>query len=146
MSKPIIITNRRTKFNYELGSKITAGISLSGQEVKAIRQQRVSLTNTYVEIKDDQVILKNLEIFIDSKQQSSTNTSQKHQLLLTKSQIKSLKRDLDIKYNTIAVTRLILGKYIKLEIAPARGKKLYDKRQIIQKRDSQRQIRRDLKR
>ena len=136
------IKNPQASYNYTLGDKLVAGLVLQGFEVKSIRQRQVSLKNAFVSIKNNEAWLQNLKIF----QQGADKTSRaQHKLLLTKSQIKSLQNALNQRYNTIVILRIILGKHIKIEIAPGLGKRKYDKRETIKQRESQRKIKRQIK-
>ena len=137
------INNRRAAYDYHLGDKIVAGLALKGHEVKNIREQRVSLKNAFVNLQDGEAWLKNLQISPLSSAQPPTRDRQK--LLLTKAQIKKLQAALSQQYNTLVILRLILGKHIKIEIAPGLGKKKYDKRQSIKQKDSQKKIRQRIK-
>ena len=139
------INNRRAKYDYHLGKKIIAGIALTGPEVISIRHHRVSLKNTYVSIKDNSAWLQNLQIFTLQDQTDKEQQRNTHRLLLTKSQLRSLQASLNNKNNTIIPIRLILNKYIKIEIAPALGKRQYDKREVLKKRESESAIKRRLK-
>ena len=141
MNNKQVISNRRATYDYQLGNKIVAGISLSPNEVRRLREGRVSLKNAFVDIKDSQAWLQKLEIF-----QLPNERAGGHRLLLTKSQIKTLQASLD-KHNTVVPLRLILGnRYIKIEIAAASGKKKHDKRETIKARETRRSIERTLKR
>lgn len=136
------ISNRRAGFDYDLGQKVVAGIALKGFEVAGIRRQRVSLKNAFVDVKDGQVWLRNLEVFDAGSRTNAASAA--HRLLLTKPQIRKLKASLETKHNTIVPIKLILNKHIKVELAPAKGRKRYDKREAIKKRESDRRIRRTL--
>lgn len=145
MTAPKIIDNRRARYDYHLGEKIVAGIVLSGAEVVNIRNQRVSLKNAFVNIKDGDAYLHNLQIFTLKDQSPSSLKQTSHRLLLTKPQIRKLENELESKNSTVVPTRLISGRYIKIEIAPAKGKKQFDKREVIKKRQSDLSIKRQLK-
>ena len=138
-SKAII--NRRARYDYHLGDKVVAGIALSGKEVRKIRDGRVSIKNAFVEIRDDGAWLQNLEVF---EGEAGSAEKKIHRLLLTKNQLRSIKSDLG-SHNTIVPLRLILGRYIKIEVAAALGKKKYDKRETIKQRENRREIDRELK-
>ncbi len=139
------ITNRRAKYDYQLSEKIVAGIALSAGEVRHVRDQRVSIKNAFINIKGNEVWLQNMEIFYRPNELAGQRQNESHRLLLTKSQIKKLRASLS-ESNTIVPLRLILGgRYIKMEIAAALGKKKYDKRETIKQRDTQRDIKRELK-
>ena len=145
MSTKKTISNRRVSYDYHLGDKIVAGIVLSGVEVSNIRNQRVSLKNAFVSIKDGDADLRNLQIFKLKDQDTRTLKQTSHRLLLTKAQIKKFQTSLEGKNNAIVPIRLILGKHIKIEIALASGKKQFDKRETIKKRQSDLNIKRHLK-
>ncbi len=145
MSTKKTINNRRAGYDYYLGEKIVAGIVLSGTEVSNIRNQRVSLKNTFVSVRDGDANLRNLQIFKLKDQDARTLKQTSHRLLLTKAQIKKFQTSLEGKNNAIVPIRLILGKYIKIEIALASGKKQFDKRETIKKRQSDLNIKRHLK-
>ena len=138
-----VINNRRALYDYQTGNKVVAGIVLSGPEVRALRQARVSLKGVFVNCKEHECYLQNMAIFTASEKQET----KQYKLLLTKAQIRKLESALSSGYNTIVVTRLLLAKrYIKVEIAPAKGRRRYDKRQLLREREGQRQINRRLKR
>lgn len=135
------IQNRRARFDYELTSEIIAGLVLSGKEAKSLRQGRAQLRGAYVTFKNEQLILINSTIssgktfIIDESDQTRAR-----QLLVSKKQIKML-LDAKVQGNTIVPLEFITnGPYIKLKIAIGKGKKRYDKRQTIKKREQQREI------
>ena len=138
-SKAII--NRRARYDYKLGDKVVAGIALNGKEVRKIRDGRVSIKNAFVEIRDDGGWLQNMEIF---EGEAGRPEKKSHRLLMTKSQLRNIRSDLGT-HNTIVPLRLILGRYIKIEVAAALGKKKYDKRETIKQRENRREIDRELK-
>lgn len=140
---PPTIDNRRARHDYLLGEKLIAGIVLSGAEVSNIRRQRVSIKNAFVSIDRGEVRLRNLATFAQGGKESDAQTS--HRLLLTKAQIKKLAADVSGRGQTIIVLKLLLGKRIKAEIAPATGKKRPDKREAIKRRESETAIKRRLK-
>ena len=145
MSTKTIIRNRQAGYNYKLSSSVVAGLVLNGQEVSALRHQRLSLKNSFINFKDDALWLQNLELFPSHHQGKKGLNKRPIKLLLTKKQTKKLKSELDNKGSTIVVTKIILAKYIKIEIAPATGKRVYDKREVLKKRSTQREIARRLK-
>lgn len=138
-SKPII--NRRARFDYELGEIITAGIVLTGPEVRGIRLGHVRLNGSFAAIKSDELWLSNMAVSIPATAQATTGEkelSQARKLLVSKKQLQQI---IDAKKQglTVVPTRLFNhGKFIKVEIALARGKKKYDKRQSIKERDDKR--------
>ena len=137
------IDNRQARRDYFLGDKIVAGISLSGTEVANIRRQRVSIKNAFVSIDGGEARLRNLQTFAEGGRESDVQTA--HRLLLTRAQIKKLAADSGGRGKTIVVLRLLLGRHIKAEIAPASGKRQVDKRETIKRRESETSIKRRLK-
>lgn len=144
--KTITIHNRQIGRDYSLGSKIVAGLSLTGQEVGIIRQGRLSLKNAYVNVLGNQAYLQNLQLFPTHHQSDRPVSPRAIPLLLTIAQMKKLRSDSSVKGATIVISKIILGKYIKIEIAVGIGKRKHDKREILKQRDAQRDIRRRLKR
>lgn len=148
-----VIANRRAGYDYVLSDRIMAGLSLTGAEVKAARDGRVSLRGAYVTPhrgkRPDQpeLYLINATFTLrnnvprGSGQPSSTIDTRARKLLLHRKQIDRL---IDARNSgmTIVPTKLLTsGKYIKIEIAVGKGKKLYDKRRAIKERDYQREAR-----
>lgn len=124
---PSISVNRRASYDYNLGDELSVGMVLSGLEVRAIRDHHVQLKGSFVTIKDGELWLNNLTL--------GSETARNIKLLATKKQIASLARAKQ-DGQTIVPTKLFGGsRYIKLNIAPATGKKKYDKRQSIRERD-----------
>lgn len=122
-----ITINRRARYDYTLGEELTSGMSLSGPEVRLIRDHHVQLKGSFVTLKNGELWLNNLTLGAD--------TARNIKLLVTKRQLQDLARARQDGY-TIVPVRLLGGKrHIKLVIATARGKKKYDKRETIKKRD-----------
>ena len=122
-----ITVNRRARYDYALGDELICGMSLSGPEVRLIRDHHVQLKGSFVTIKNNELWLNNLTLGAD--------TARNIKLLVTKKQLMSLARARQDGY-TIVPVRLNGGsRNIKLTIATARGKKKYDKRQTIKNRD-----------
>ena len=142
MKNPINIVNKRAKFEYEFLQVEISGIKLKGSEVKAIRLGKVSISEGYCYFSKGELFIKGLNIS-DYGYGSSHETVVDRKLLLKKKELKNLQDQL-INGLTIIPYRLFTNdrNLIKLEIALARGKKLYDKRQTIKIRD----IDRDMKR
>ena len=122
-----ITVNRRARYDYALGDELVCGMSLSGPEVRLIRDHHVQLKGSFVTIKNGELWLNNLTLGAD--------TARNIKLLVTKKQLMNLARARQDGY-TIVPVRLNGGsRHIKLTIATARGKKKYDKRQTIKNRD-----------
>ena len=126
-SGDMVTVNRRAHYDYVLGDELVVGMVLSGPEVRSIRDHHVQLKGSFVTIKDSELWLNNLTLGAD--------TARNIKLLATKKQIASLERQ-KVAGSTIVPVRLLGGsRYIKLVIAVGKGKKKYDKRETIKKRD-----------
>ena len=135
------ITNRRAKFDYELGDSIVVGLQLSGAETKALRLGHGQLRGAYVTVKDEELWLVNASIMPSSGVPISPDDQTRSRKLLAKR--KEINRLISEKNSgrTIVPTELITGgRYIKLRIAVGKGKKHYDKRQTLKSRQQQRDI------
>lgn len=135
--------NKRSKFDYELLDHYEAGIVLSGQEVKSIRTGHLGLKGSFVTLKDNDLYLSNANIppYNHAGNIKNYDPSRSRKLLLKKSEIKSLIGKVKASGLTLVPIRVYTKKrFIKLEFAIARGKKEYDKRQDIKKRDEQRRM------
>lgn len=126
----MVTVNRRAKFDYILGDELTCGMVLSGPEVRSIRDHHVQLKGSFVTIRNGELWLNNLTLGAD--------TARNIKLLATRKQIAALEKE-KVAGSTIVPVRLLGGsRHIKLVIAPGRGKKKYDKRETIKKRDIER--------
>lgn len=139
------ITNRRALFDYELGEDLIAGVVLSGKEAKALRQGHAHLRGAFVAPKAGELMLVNATIangktFIIPEAEQTRS----RKLLASKKQINALIDAKNQGKSIVPLEFLINGRYIKLKIAVGRGKKRYDKRQTIKKRDQMRDIARNL--
>ena len=143
-----ITKNKKAYFNYEILEKLMAGISLIGQEVKSIKSGRISLKATYVVLRNEEAFLigANIPPYQPKNAPKDYNPERSRKLLLKKSEIKYLIGKTKQKGLTIVPLRVynIRGK-IKIEIGLVKGKKKFDKREIIKKREGEREIRRILK-
>ena len=136
----VVATNRKAGFEYFLLEKFEAGLSLQGSEIKSIRAGQVSLAEAYVEIEGGQPWLRGAHIApYEQASRNNHDPVRARRLLLTKREIRQLFNSVRQKGMTIVPTRLYLKQgRAKIEIALARGKKIYDKREIIAKRDEAR--------
>lgn len=143
----IHILNRRASFEYHLVNKYTAGIVLTGTEIKSIRDGHANITDAFCFIKDGELFIRNMHISI-WKQGSYYNHDplRVRKLLLKRSELKKIKAKAVEKGFTIIATKLFLSEtgYAKIEIAVAQGKKNFDKREDIKKRDISREMARGL--
>lgn len=123
----MVTVNRRARFDYELGDELTVGMVLGGPEVRLIRDHHVQLKGSFVTIKDGELWLNNLTLGAENVRNIK--------LLATRKQIVGLMRE-KVAGSTIVPVRLLGGaRHIKLVIAVGKGKKKYDKRETIKKRD-----------
>ena len=138
----ILATNRKASFEYFLMEKFEAGLVLQGSEIKSIRAGQISIQESYVDVPNENEAWL-LEAHIAPYEQAGTHFNheprRKRRLLLHKKQIRELWNNIRIKGNTVVPTRVYLkdGR-AKIEIALAKGKKAYDKRATIAKRDEAR--------
>jgi SsrA-binding protein len=137
--------NKKATFDYEILEKFEAGIELKGHEVKAIKAGKVSLTGSYVKEFGNELFL--LGALVSPYQPSNVPKDYKEQrdrkLLVTKKELNYLVGKLNEKGLTVVPIKLYnKGGKVKLEIGVARGKKKYDKREAIKKRDVERRLRR----
>ena len=143
----LIATNRKAYHDYFIHDTIEAGLVLRGSEIKSIRAGRVNLRDSYVSIIDDEAWLLNMHIAAYKQAgPDSHNPRRKRKLLLHRKQINRLHSKMLEKGYTIVPLRLYLKENrAKAEIALVRGKKQYDKRATIARKDAQRAIDRALK-
>jgi SsrA-binding protein len=134
-----VISNRRARHDYELGDSIVAGISLTGAETKALRMGHGQLRGAYVTVKEDELFLINAAINgTTGIPISETEQTRARKLLVKRKEIDTLLQAKQQGKTIVPLELLTRGRYIKLRIAVGRGKKLYDKRQTLKKRDESR--------
>ena len=137
--KKLVSSNRRAKFNYEIIEYLEAGISLKGSEIKSIREGRVNISEGYVQIKETGAWLHNVHIASyqpagDNNQHNPTRT---RRLLLHKKEQTRIRLEIDKKNLTVIPTSMyIKGRLAKVEIAIGKGRRKFDKRYLIKKRES----------
>ena len=145
----IVASNKKAYFNYEIIESMEAGIALLGSEVKSVREGRVSLKDSYAEVKNGEVFV--LHMNISPYEQANIfnhDPLREKKLLLHRREIKRLIGKIREKGYTLIPTKVILndrGK-VKVEIALAKGKRTYEKRRAIKERDLEREVRAELKR
>ena len=146
-SAPIV--NRRARFDYELGETISAGIILSGAEVRGTRMGHVRLTGSYANIKQNELWLTNMSISIPDTARNKDDDKENpnpRKLLVTKKELFKIE-EAKKQGMTIVPTRLFTtGRFIKIELSLAKGKKNYDKRETIKRRQQDRDAKREIKR
>jgi SsrA-binding protein len=145
MKKSVSIVNKKAKFEYEFLQTETCGIQLLGSEVKSIRGGKASISEGYCYFNNGELFVKGMNIS-DYGFGSSHDMTRDRKLLLKRKELNNLENQLTNGL-TIIPYRLFLNDkgLIKMEIALARGKKLYDKRNSIKSRDIDRDMKRDLK-
>ena len=142
-------TNKRAHFDYEILEQFETGIELLGIEVKSIRSGRAQLLGSFVIIRGGEAYITGLKIppFQANNTPSTYIEDRTRKLLLSKKQITQIEESLKNKGLTlIAISLYNKGPKIKVEIGLARGKKKFDKRETIKKRDTDRELRREFKR
>ena len=122
--------NRRARFDYELGDELSCGMVLTGPDVRLIRDHHVQLRGSFVTIRRGELWLNNLTLGAD--------TERNIKLLVTKRQLNDLARAKQNGLQLVPTKLLAGGRHIKLVIATGKGKKKYDKRETIKKRDFER--------
>jgi SsrA-binding protein len=142
-----LIEHRKARFNYELLEQMEAGLDLTGGEVKALRQGQGSLEGSHIIIRGGEAFLIGAHIPpYQPKNQANYDPERPRRLLLTKAQLKELMGIEQTKKLTIIPLSVYnKGRFLKLSIATARGKKKGDKRETIKKRDTERDLRRSLR-
>ena len=143
MGSGIYIKNKKASFEFEFIETYTAGIVLTGTEIKSIRLSKASIAEAYGLISKNEILLRNMYI-----QPYENGTHYNHQprrdrkLLLNRSEINKIDRKIKSKGLTLVPINLFINKkgLAKVEIALAKGKKIYDKREELKKKDAKREI------
>ena len=141
------ILNKKAQFDYNIEDKIESGIVLVGTEIKAIREGSANLKDSYAIIRNNEVYLLNMHIS-PYKEGNQFNHDEKRtrKLLLHKKEIKKLKNKIEMEGYTLVPLKLYFVKNkAKILLGVAKGKKNYDKRETIKKRDEIREARKMLK-
>jgi SsrA-binding protein len=143
----VIAKNRKASHEYHLSERYEAGMVLTGTEIKSIRNHRVDLKRSYVRMTQGEAWVYDLHISpYEQGNRENPDPERPRKLLMRRKELAQIYRALQDRGVTLIPTSLYLKDgYAKLEIAIARGKKLYDKREDIAKRDAQRQIDRALR-
>lgn len=144
MQKQVNIQNKKARFEYELIDQYTAGIVLTGTEIKSIRNSKASIAESFCEFNDNGELFA-INMYVE---EYAFGTRYNHKprnarkLLLNKKELKKLEKEVQNSGLTIVPLRLFINEkgYAKLLIALARGKKLYDKRETIKDRDNKRNL------
>ena len=144
MSVKVIANNRKAKHDYFLLDTFEAGLVLKGSEIKSIRARQISIKEAYVRVTEREAWLVNAHIALyNPASMQNHEPRRERKLLLRRKQILKLWDEVRLKGLTIVPTQVYLSKgRAKAEIALAKGKRKYDKRQVIAKRDAEREMRR----
>ena len=146
--KPRAILNRRASFDYALDDELVTGVVLSGRETRAARDGRVQLKGSFVTIRNNELWLNNasFSLKLNTKGEGETTVdTTARKLLASRKQIDALAERKQDGMSIVPLRLLTQGRYIKLVIALGKGKKNYDKRQAIKKRDQDRENARSLR-
>ena len=145
--KKIIATNSKAFHDYFIDSRMECGIALAGTEVKSIREGKVNMKDSYASIKDGELFINDLHISPYEKGNIfNKDPLRVKKLLLHKSEINKILGQSKMKgYTVVPLKVYFKGSLVKVEIALAKGKKLYDKRDSIAKKDQQREAMKDFK-
>lgn len=142
-----ITVNRKARHEYAILQTFETGIVLQGTEVKSLRQGKITLTDSYAQVSNGEVWLVNSHINVyDHGNINNHEPLRRRKLLLNKSEIRKLEKAVNEKGNTLIPLRFYFKQgIVKVELAIAKGKHFYDKRQDIAKRDADRDLDRKLK-
>jgi SsrA-binding protein len=141
--------NPKIRFDYEIIEHLAAGLALSGSEVKSIRQGKISLAGAFVAVRGNEAYLvnANIEPYQPKNILEEYDPMRPRKILVTKKELETLVNAEESKGLTIVpISVYNKGRFIKIDIGIGRGKKKFDKRQAIKKRDVERDIKRTLKR
>jgi SsrA-binding protein len=141
------IVNRRASFDYFLDDELVVGIVLTGIETRAARDGHVQLKGSFVSVRDDELWLNNASFSLKPNEKGGpsarTIDTSPRKLLANRKQINSFSDKKQAGMTIVPLKLLTGGRYIKLVIALGKGKKTYDKRETMKRRDQEREIRRE---
>ena len=141
------IQNRKANFDYEIIDTYETGIVLTGTEIKSIREGKANLKDSYAIIKNNEIFLLNMHISsYEQGNRFNHEETRTRKLLMHKKEILKLRDKLEIEgYTLVPIKLYFKGSIAKILIGLAKGKKNYDKRESIKKKDMERQLAKDLK-
>ncbi|HRD39622.1 MAG TPA: SsrA-binding protein SmpB [Bacteroidia bacterium] len=145
INNKVNIENRRAKFDYQFLEKLVAGLVLTGTEIKSIREGKAALVDSYCYFRNNELFIRNMHIAEYSEgTHYNHEPNRERKLLLSKPELNKMQKKLKDQGLTIVPIRLFISDsgYAKLEIALAKGKKEFDKRESIKKRDTEREANR----
>ena len=147
-SAPGGLINRKARFDYALSDEIVAGIALTGHEVRAARDGHVQLKGSFVTLKDNELWLNNASFSLKLNEKGSsarTVDTRPRKLLASRKQIDGFSASKQQGMSIVPTKLITTGRYLKVVIALGKGKKNYDKRETIKRRDQDRDTRRAIK-
>lgn len=146
----LLAKNRKALFNFEIIEKYMAGIVLTGHEVKAVRERKVNFEGAFIRIKNQEAFLTGLHIGRYSKQGQKLEENEEkrpRKLLLNKKEISEISRHIQEKGKTVVPLAFVLrDNLVKLEVAVVRGRKKYEKKQVVKGRQTDRDLQMERKR
>jgi SsrA-binding protein len=148
MSEAPVIKNKRAYFEYEIIDRFTAGIVLTGSEIKSVRAGKVNLTDGFCYFKKDELFVRNIHIAAYKYGgYANHNPLRQRKLLLRKSELRKLLSRVKERGLTIVPLSMYISErgYAKMEIALARGKKIHDKRETLKEKYTRKQLERAMK-
>ena len=143
----IIVSNKKSFFNYEIEERFTCGMRLSGTEIKSIRKGDCSIKESFCYIENNEIFIKGM--FVKKYEYGSHNNHEEvydRKLLLTKREISKIRKKLDEKGFSLIPTHVwLIDGWVKIEIGLGKGKKNFDKRESLKKKDAKIEIDRSVK-
>jgi SsrA-binding protein len=145
-TRVVVATNRKAQHDYDLGQRYEAGLVLTGSEIKSLRERQVNLRDSYVAAIGGELWLFNAHISTYDMARDNHDPRRPRKLLLHRKEIAELlSRTTERGYTLIPTQIYLVRGRAKIEIAPARGRRQYDKRHVLAAKESQRDIERALK-
>jgi SsrA-binding protein len=143
----VLAVNKKARFNYSIEESFECGIALVGTEVKSIKEGRFSFADSYATVENDELWLRDLHVTPYAfGNRMNHEPLRKRKLLVHRKEIKRLRRITDERGLTLVPLKFYLSRgYVKCELGIAKGKKLFDKRDDIRKRDQKRELEREFR-
>ena len=141
----IQIKNRKARFEYEFLDTYEAGIVLKGTEIKSLREGKASIQEAYCHLHGNELFIKGMTISVYTESSFTSHEPQRERkLLLKKNELEKIRTKIEEKGLTIVPTRIFINHrgFAKVDIAVARGKKIFDKRESLKKKDQDRELKR----
>jgi|TARA_B110000305_G_C18906813_1_gene388887 SsrA-binding protein len=139
MNSSVNINNKKAKYDYSLLDKYTCGIVLTGNEIKSIRNSKASLNNAYCEFEGDELFVVNMHIDLyGNSSETNYDPKRRRKLLLNRQELKKIEKQVIDVGITVVATSLFMSKkgMAKLNISVAKGKREFDKRDVIKDREN----------